>query len=173
MLDHEIHFVLASDSARLAAVRELFGEVHRLMAEAAGEEALPGGRLMLAEDFLADYQSPSGGLALACLDGLPAGIGAFRVRADVDYPNACELHRLYVRPAVRRFGLGRALALALLDHARAAGYSTMLLDTFDDTEAARGLYESLGFESIAPYYFDTRPGAHYFKVDLDDIVSKY
>jgi 2-keto-3-deoxy-L-rhamnonate aldolase RhmA len=33
-------------------------------------------------------------------------------------------------------------------------------------EAARGLYESLGFEEIPPYYYNPIPGAHYLKVYL-------
>ncbi|MFN6997953.1 MAG: GNAT family N-acetyltransferase, partial [Aquincola tertiaricarbonis] len=47
-----------------------------------------------------------------------------------------------------------------------AGYSTMLLDTLDDMEAARGLYSSLGFEEIPPYYFNPLPGSHYLRVQL-------
>jgi putative acetyltransferase len=86
---------------------------------------------------------------------------------DVDYANACEMKRLYVRPAFRRFGLGRALAQSLLDEARRAGYSVMLLDTLDDMEAARGLYATLGFEEIPPYYFNPVAGAHYLKAELD------
>jgi len=86
---------------------------------------------------------------------------------DVDYANACEMKRLYVRPAFRRFGLGRALAQSLLDEARLAGYSVMLLDTLDEMEAARELYASLGFEEIAPYYFSPIAGSHYLKAQLD------
>jgi len=71
-----------------------------------------------------------------------------------------------VRPAFRRFGLGRVIAQALLDEARRAGYSVMLLDTLDDMEAARGLYASLGFEEVPPYYFSPIAGAHYLKADL-------
>jgi putative acetyltransferase len=58
------------------------------------------------------------------------------------------------------------VAQALLDRALESGYSTMLLDTLDDMEAARGLYESLGFEDIPPYYFNPIPGAHYLKAEL-------
>jgi ribosomal protein S18 acetylase RimI-like enzyme len=113
-----------------------------------------------------EYAGPDGALLLAFVDGVLAGCGAFRPLRDVDYPNACEMKRLYVRRAFRRFGLGRVLARQLMDRAIEAGYSTMLLDTLDDMEAARNLYETLGFEEVPPYYFNPVPGAHYLKVDL-------
>lgn len=113
-----------------------------------------------------DYAAPQGTLLLAFVDGQLAGCGAFRPAPDVDYANACEMKRLYVRSAFRRYGLGRQLAQTLIDRATQAGYSAMLLDTLDDMEAARGLYESLGFIEVPPYYFNPIPGAHYLKVDL-------
>jgi len=122
------------------------------------------------EDELAalpgDYSAPNGVLLLAYVDGDLAGCGAFRPLYDVDYANACEMKRLYVRRAFRRFGLGRLIAQALIDRATQAGYSAMLLDTLDDMEAARGLYASLGFEEVPPYYYNPIPGAHYLKVEL-------
>ncbi|HET9822202.1 MAG TPA: GNAT family N-acetyltransferase [Burkholderiaceae bacterium] len=119
-----------------------------------------------------EYAPPAGQFLLALVDGQVAGCGGLRALADVDYPNACEMKRLFVRPAFRRFGLGRLLAEALLDEARRAGYSTMLLDTLDEMEAARGLYASLGFEEIPPYYFNPIPGAHYLKAELDAAPSQ-
>ena len=113
-----------------------------------------------------DYAAPSGHLLLAFVEGELAGCGAFRALPGVDYANACEMKRLFVRPAFRRFGLGRVLAQALIDEARRSGYSAMLLDTLDDMEAARGLYATLGFEPVAPYYFNPIAGAHYLKADL-------
>jgi putative acetyltransferase len=117
-------------------------------------------------DLPGEYAVPRGALLLATVDGEVAACGALRPVTDVDYPNACEMKRLYVRPAFRRFGLGRLLAQALMDRGLQAGYSTLLLDTLDDMEAARGLYASLGFEEIAPYYFNPIPGAHYLKASL-------
>ena len=113
-----------------------------------------------------EYAAPAGHLLLAFVDGQPAGSGASRPLAEVDYANACEMKRLFVRPGFRRFGLGRLMAQTLLDEARRAGYSAMLLDTLDEMESARELYASLGFEEIPPYYFNPIAGAHYLKADL-------
>lgn len=114
-----------------------------------------------------DYAAPRGALLLARVDGAVAGCCALRPMDSSDYPNASEMKRLYVRKAFRGFGLGRQLAEAILDEARRAGYSSVLLDTLDDMEAARALYEDLGFADIPPYYHNPHAGAHYLKVDLD------
>ena len=119
-----------------------------------------------------EYAPPGGLLLLALVDGAVAACGAFRGLTDVDYANACEMKRLYVRRAFRRFGLGRALAQSLMAAALEAGYSVMLLDTLDDMEAARELYVSLGFEKIPPYYFNPIAGAHYLKAELDEPLSR-
>jgi putative acetyltransferase len=83
-----------------------------------------------------------------------------------DYPNACEMKRLYVRPGFRGLGLGRRLVEFIMDSARLAAYDHILLDTLDDMEAARSLYEDLGFEEIPPYYHNPIAGAHYLRADL-------
>jgi len=113
-----------------------------------------------------DYAAPRGALLLARVEGDAAGCCALRPIDSTDYPNAAEMKRLYVRDRFRGAGLGRELAEAVLDAAREAGYSCVLLDTLDDMEAARGLYEDLGFKEIPPYYHNPIPGAHYLKCDL-------
>jgi GNAT superfamily N-acetyltransferase len=120
-----------------------------------------------------EYAEPDGALLLAFVDGALAGCGGFRALRDVDYANACEMKRLYVRPAFRRFGLGRLLAQSLMDRATEAGFSVMLLDTLDDMEAARGLYAVLGFHEIPPYYFNPIAGAHYLKAELGPTPSRF
>ena len=114
-----------------------------------------------------DYASPRGALLLARVDGAVAGCCALRPMDSSDYPNAAEMKRLFVRKAFRGFGLGRQLSEAILDEARRAGYRCVLLDTLDEMEAARALYEDLGFEEIPPYYHNPHAGAHYLKVELD------
>ena len=113
-----------------------------------------------------DYAEPAGALFLAMVNGELAGCCAMRPLDSVDYPNACEMKRLYVRNAYRRMGLGRLLAEAVMDAARVAGYHHMLLDTLTEMESARALYRDLEFKEIAPYYHNPIAGAHYLKVDL-------
>lgn len=124
-------------------------------------------------DLPGRYAGPQGALLLALVDDEVAGCAAMRPLMDVDYPNACEMKRLYVRPAFRRFGLGRVLARTVMDLAVGAGYSTMLLDTLLDMEAARELYGSLGFVEVPPYYFNPLPGAHYLKAELAGQAGAY
>jgi putative acetyltransferase len=118
-------------------------------------------------DLPGAYAPPTGVMLLALIDGAVAGCGGFRNLPDADDANACEMKRLFVRPVFRRFGLGRLLALDLIDRALVAGYSAVLLDTLDEMEAARGLYASLGFEEVPPFYFNPLPGARYLKLDLN------
>jgi len=113
-----------------------------------------------------DYAEPSGALLLVMVDGELAGCCAMRPLDSVDYPNACEMKRLYVRDAYRRLGLGRQLAEAVMDAARVAGYHHMLLDTLTEMESARALYQDLEFKEIPPYYHNPIAGAHYLKADL-------
>ena len=113
-----------------------------------------------------EYSAPRGALVLATVDGELAGCCAMRPLDAADYPNACEMKRLYVRPAYRGLRLGRLLAEHMLDMSRVCGYDCILLDTLDDMESARALYQELGFEEIPPYYFNPIAGAHYLKAAL-------
>lgn len=113
-----------------------------------------------------EYAPPRGHILLAEVEGSIAGCCALRPLDTADYPNACEMKRLYVRKAFRGFGLGRQLAEAMLDQARQAGYACVLLDTLDGMESARALYSELGFEEIPPYYHNPLPGSHYLKAEI-------
>lgn len=118
-------------------------------------DALPG-----------EYAEPYGALLVVKQGDVLAGCCALRPLSSADYSNAAEMKRLYVRPAFRSMGIGRILAESILEAARIAGYSCVLLDTLDDMEAARALYEELGFTEVPPFYYNPIAGAHYLKVDL-------
>ncbi|MDM0077556.1 GNAT family N-acetyltransferase [Variovorax sp. J2P1-59] len=139
------------------------------LAHLPGDYAEPRGALLLALVNVSDTAVPvdaqplqraQGGLAYV------AGCCALRPLDTADYPNAAEMKRLYVRPAFRGVGLGRQLAEAILDAARGAGYACVLLDTLDDMESARALYEDLGFVDVPPYYHNPIAGSHYLKAEL-------
>lgn len=158
----QFEFITPTTSDEMALVREVFREyAHEL-----GVDLCFQGFEEELQNLPGDYSGPQGALWLALVDGELAGCCALRQINTVDYPNAAEMKRLYVRKAFRRFGLGRQLAEATLDGARSAGYHSVLLDTLDDMESARTLYAELGFEEIPPYYHNPLPGAHYLKVDL-------
>jgi ribosomal protein S18 acetylase RimI-like enzyme len=157
-----IEILAPTAAAQLEATREIFREY---AASLGVDLCFQNFETELAR-LPGEYAAPAGALLLALVNGKVAGCGALRALREVDYANACEMKRLYVRPAFRRLGLGRQLAQALFDRGLQAGYSTMLLDTLDDMEAARELYVSLGFEEIPPYYFNPIPGAHYLKATL-------
>jgi GNAT superfamily N-acetyltransferase len=113
-----------------------------------------------------DYAVPHGALLLVRVGGVAAGCCALRPLPGADYANASEMKRLFVRAEFRGLGLGRQLSEAILDCARSAGYDSVLLDTLDDMESARALYQELGFVEIPPYYYNPIAGAHYLKADL-------
>ncbi|KGN39746.1 GNAT family N-acetyltransferase [Knoellia aerolata] len=56
------------------------------------------------------------------------------------------LAELYVAPAHRGRGIGRAFLTDVLEHARRRGATFIDLNTSEDDEAARHLYESFGFD---------------------------
>lgn len=86
-------------------------------------------------------------LILLAGDG-PEGLAVLRFRAAI-WSAGLEsyLAELYVTPAWRGQGLGRALMEAALHEARNRGADTMDIGVDEPDVAARRLYESLGFSN--------------------------
>jgi len=95
------------------------------------------------------YVPPEGCLLLALYQGQVAGCVALRNLGQ----GICEMKRLYVKPKFRDKKVGKALTEAIIEEAERLGYRLMRLDTLTSMVRAQRLYESLGFQRIAPYFY--------------------
>ncbi|GGZ82809.1 GNAT family N-acetyltransferase [Streptomyces subrutilus] len=80
----------------------------------------------------------------------------YRTFASLSLSSAWILSDLYVAPAGRRSGAGRALLREVLARARAAGAAGVQLETAYDNHVAQGLYEAEGFvrEEFHAYFHE-------------------
>ena len=83
-------------------------------------------------------------------DGTPLGCGGLRPLPDQP-GRTLEVKHLFVTPAARGRGLGRALLTALADAAQQRGATRLVLDTNRSLGAAAGLYASSGFVPVEAY----------------------
>jgi ribosomal protein S18 acetylase RimI-like enzyme len=155
-----LNLVQVESAAQIAQARALFEEYaawlginlcfqnfERELAELPGNYTPPDGRLLLA----LDEERLAGCVALRRLDAL-----------------TCEMKRLYVRPDARGKGLGRRLTEAVIEEARAAGYTRMRLDTLPSKmKDANLIYHSLGFKKINPYYNNPVDEVTFMELDLE------
>ena len=135
-------------------------DADRVVRAAAADDLDAVGRLL--DDFNREYDEPTpgpqriaarlgelvaGGDTAVLLVGTgPDGLALLRFRPSLWSSGLeCYLAELYVVPALRGRGLGRALLDAAIALARDRGADHMDLGTSDDDVAARALYESAGF----------------------------
>lgn len=149
----------AASAADYSSVRELFVEYaqglgFRLCFQDFDRElnSVPGA-----------YAPPAGVLLLAEVGEESVGCVGL-IRADDE---TCEVRRLYLRPAYRGHGLGRALVDALLAEARRIGYHRARLHTLGTMVAAQNLYRTAGFVEIPPYDDSPVCGAMYMTLSLE------
>lgn len=115
------------------------------------------------------FAGPRGRLLIGLVDGQPLGTVALR---DLGAGRA-EMKRMFVAPEAQGRGLGRALALRLIEEAMDIGYDSMRLDTGPLQREAHDLYASLGFVPIAPYGdhdAEMRAFLRFMELDLHDFV---
>ncbi|HEY4373477.1 MAG TPA: GNAT family N-acetyltransferase [Burkholderiales bacterium] len=140
---------LFREYAAWLAIDLSFQDFENELANLPGRYAAPAGRLLLAWPGEAGAGEPLGCVALR-----PIGEGA------------CEMKRLYLRPAARGAGLGRVMAERICAEARALGYRSICLDTLPRMAAAVHLYTDLGFREIAPYTYNPVPGTLFLALGL-------
>ncbi|MGB6686412.1 MAG: GNAT family N-acetyltransferase [Terracidiphilus sp.] len=138
---------------RLAEARELLLEYGRFVIAQPGAARFCFGSLEKeAARLPASFHEQGGGCLVASMQSGPVGFIAWRNVPVTVAPDSWELKRLWVRPAGRGFGLGRALTQAVLDRAIAAGRNAVFLDTAPASMgAAHQLYLEMGFTPCAPY----------------------
>ncbi len=145
---------------RRAEVRELFWEFLRwgngMLRQEYGIELDVAAMLENDMTDVGKFAPPKGCLLLAELDDLVVGSACMRnIGLDTG-----EIKRMYVRPAHRGQGIGRALLSAVLDCASQAGYSRIRLDSVRFMREAHALYRSAGFREITPYDKSEIPAEH-------------
>lgn len=146
----EIVIRQAEDPAGIEAARSLF----RAYQAATDIEACFQSFEAELDGLPGAYAPPAGRLLIAWRGEEALGIVALKA-VEPDESGTCEIKRLWVAPAARGLGLGRALAEAAIQAAEGAGCGRLVLETAPQTMArAVALCRILGFDESAPY-----PGA--------------
>ncbi|MBX3736052.1 MAG: GNAT family N-acetyltransferase [Candidatus Didemnitutus sp.] len=119
-----------------------------LMADFYAESAFPLDRDWAARSFAALFADPARNAAwLASLDGQPIGHTVLCSRHSMEFGGLDgSIDDLYVIPAARRRGVGRALLDRLVAHARALGVLALHVEVAPDNTAAQALYAALGLQ---------------------------
>lgn len=156
-MDIVIDYARGADD--IAHIRELFREYQEWL----GVDLCFQGFEQELVELPGKYTEPKGCLLLAREGDAIAGcVGLWPLDETV-----CEMKRLYVRPPWRGKGLGRRLAVAIIDESKKREYDTMRLDTLPQLEAALALYRKLGFEDTEPYYDNPLDGVSYLELALE------
>ncbi len=84
---------------------------------------------------------------LALWSGRPVGFAAFSDCGS----GIAELEKIFVDPAARGLGIGKALMSAVLDRISHQSFTKVRLMTAEFMASAISLYESFGFRRCAPF----------------------
>ena len=120
---------------------------------------------------LLKYGPPKGVLYMARWNNEIAGCIALLPldeRISTTLSTACEMKRLYVRPAYRKHKIGKALVHQLIADAKRLGYTKMKLDTLQKLQPAIQLYQQFDFFETTAYYHNPLPAVVYMERQLTD-----
>lgn len=150
---------IIEEGKELDIIRDLFCEYEKELAEDICFQSFE----TELKDPLKKYGLPDGDLVLAYWNDEVAGCIALTKMKE---EGACEMKRLYVRPAFRKNKIGRLLIEELFISAKERNYWKMRLDTFEKLQAAVYLYKEFGFENIPAYYNNPLEGVVYMEKEL-------
>lgn len=131
--------------SELVAEALCFQNFDQELAALPGEYAPPGGALLIARDA----DAAAGCVALRRLDAVTS-----------------EMKRMYVREQYRGGGLGRRLAIEVIEAAKKREYARVVLDTLPKLAPAIALYRDLGFRETEHYLACPTPGAICFELRI-------
>ncbi len=137
-------------AAFVSLIREYFEWMFARYGELRGFIEAVGGYQGVEEelrDLPAKFGAPAGKALIAWRDVEAVGCVAYKDWHD----GSAEMKRLFVPDRFQRQGVGRRLAEAVVDVARADGFSSMKLDTGFLHEEAMAMYTSMGFRTCEPY----------------------
>lgn len=138
----------ASDAARWCVSRYYAEIASRFEHGFDPAQALPYGD--------ADFREPRGVFVVATVDGEPVACGGVTTIA----PGIGYLKRMWVAASMRGLGFGRRMLGAFEDEARRLGFHTLRLETNRALTEAIRLYESAGYQRVAP--FNAEPHADFW-----------
>ncbi len=138
---HDVGTIGGRDRRGWTERRQWAADASEVLTDAFGVE--PARRIALENDVLACISRPGCAMLLISVDGVPAAIARRATTQDGSY-----LSSIGTRPAFRRRGLGALATALVLQDALANGGSTVHLAVEVDNEAARFLYEGLGFAVV-------------------------
>ncbi len=98
----------------------------------------------MSQHYLTENRSQ---YVLALLNGTV--VGGAGIAPFLQHDSICELKKLFLLPAGRGLGIGKALTQACLAFAQEQGFQQCYLDTLSTMQQAIGLYQSVGFSRLS------------------------
>jgi GNAT superfamily N-acetyltransferase len=119
---------------------------HQIDVEALTDQTVEDYAEQVLDDFTG-IDPTQGILYVIRVDGKIVGMGALKQREA----GVGEIKRMFIRPAYRGRGYGKALLEQLIGFAHIVGYTRLRLETADFSTTAHRLYRSAGFTRIDEY----------------------
>ncbi|WP_323117952.1 GNAT family N-acetyltransferase [Burkholderia alba] len=140
----EVRLAVPEDVPALGRLFDLYRQFYEQAPDAELAERFIGERMRRRESIVLAAQQADGAIVGFCQ--------LYPTFCSVEAAPILVLYDLFVAPAARGTGAGKALLLAARLHAVAAGVARLDLSTARTNRAAQTLYESLGWERDDVFY---------------------